>query len=157
MKQHETIEKEINGNKFYIRPFAAWTSIRVHADLIGAVTPLISPVVPLLGSGSRSDIMNFDVSSFIKAMSSLSGEKIEELLKKLLTKYDNISVETEDGVKKLDDDLVNEIFCGEAQDIFVLAWEVIRSNFPSISKKTKDLFGNQKVTDILMKLTNTAD
>jgi hypothetical protein len=152
MKQHETTTKEIGGNTFYIRPFEAWTSIAVHGDLIVSLAPVLTPIA---GSTGASDVMNLDVLSFATALSSLSGDKLVQLLKKMLTKHNNISVETDDGVKMLSDELTGEIFCGDAQDMFVLAWEVIRVNFPAIFKKLGGLFGDQKLSTLITALTNT--
>ena len=67
-------------------------------------------------------------------------------MKKLLITYENVivelPVEDEDGVKTgeyeqeiLDMDIVNEIFCGDVQDMFILAFYVIRLNFNGFFKR----------------------
>ena len=141
MKQHETTEKKIGENTFYIRPFAAFTAANISGELIAMLAPAVAGLAPLAMSASDSnaepDIMNLDVASFSGAISGLSGDKVENLLKKLLTKHGNVSVETEDGVKRLDNDLANEIFCGSAQDMFVLAVDVINVNFEGFFKKIR--------------------
>lgn len=163
MKQHETTEKKIGENTFYIRPFAAFTAANVSGDLIAVLAPAVAGLAPLAmgadDSDTEPDFMNLDVASFSGAMSGLSGDKVESLLKKLLTKHDNISVETEDGVKRLDNDLANEIFCGSAQDMFILAVEVINVNFKGFFKKIGGQFGLQKVQPkaAAMPLTDTAN
>lgn len=163
MKQHETTEKKIGENTFYIRPFAAFTAANISGELIAVLAPAVAGLAPLAMSASDSDaepdFMNLDVASFSGAMSGLSGDKVENLLKKLLTKHDNISVETEDGVKRLDNDLANEIFCGSAQDMFILAVEVINVNFKGFFEKLGGQFGLQKAQPkaAAMPLTNTAD
>lgn len=147
MKQHEVkSEKVIDGNTFYIRPFAAFTAANISGDLAAVLAPAIAGLAPLAMSagGTESDVMNLDVSSFSGAMAGLSGDKVEGLLKKLLTKHNNISVETDDGVKPLDNDLANEIFCGAAQDMFILAVEVINVNYKGFFKKLAGQFGLQK-------------
>ena len=51
----------------------------------------------------------------------------------------------------LDMDLVNEIFCGEVQDMFILAFYVIRLNFNGFFKKLAGRFG--KAGEALVKKT----
>lgn len=163
MKQHETTEKIIGETIFYIRPFPAFTAANISGELVSVLAPAVTGLVPLAmsagGSDTEVDFMNLDVSAFSGAMSGLSGDKVEALLKKLLTKHENISVETEDGVKRLDNDLANEIFCGSAQDMFILAVEVINVNFKGFFKKLVGQFGLQKDQPKAgaMPLTNTAN
>lgn len=163
MKQHETTEKKIGENTFYIRPFPAFTAANISGELIAMLAPAVAGLAPLAISASDSnaepDIMNLDVASFSGAISGLSGDKVENLLKKLLTKHGNVSVETEDGVKRLDNDLANEIFCGSAQDMFILAVDVINVNFEGFFKKISGQFGLQKAQPkaVAMTLTNTAN
>lgn len=161
MKQHETTEKKIGENTFYIRPFPAFTAANISGELVAVLAPAIAGLAPIAMSadGSDGDFMNLDVSSFSGAVSGLSGDKVEGLLKKLLTKHENISVETEDGVKRLDNDLANEIFCGSTQDMFILAVEVINVNFKGFFSKLGSQFGLQKEQPKaeVMPLTNTAD
>ncbi|GHU97338.1 hypothetical protein FACS1894208_12670 [Clostridia bacterium] len=146
MKQHETTEKTVNGTQFYIRPFPAFTAANISGELAVVIAPAIAGLAPLaMNADADSDISNLDVSSFSGALNGLSGEKVENLLKKLLTKHNNVSVETEDGVKPLDNDLANEIFCGSAQDMFILAVEVINVNFKGFFAKLGGQFGLQKV------------
>ena len=74
------------------------------------------------------------------AFSSISGDKFERLMKKLLIDNKNISVESEatDGeVKLLSYDLANEVFCGDVQDMYILCFEVIRLNFKGFSRKSE--------------------
>ena len=79
-------------------------------------------------------------------------------MKKLLTKYRNITVEQVDKeghptggeAQILTNDLANEIFCGEAQDMFILAWDVIRVNFNGFFQKIGSQFGG--LTGLLQKI-----
>ena len=144
MKQHETNKKEIGGNQFYIRPFPAFTAANISGELAAVLAPALSGIAGVVMNSNESNFLDIDVSSFSGAMSGLSGDKVENLLKKLLTKNKNISVETEDGVKLLDDDLANELFCGSAQDMFILAVEVINVNFKGFFGKLASRFGFQK-------------
>ena len=73
-------------------------------------------------------------------MEGFSGSKVESMMKKLLIAHKNVVVELpvmdEDDVETgeysqeiLDMDIVNEIFCGDVQNMFILAFYVIRLNF----------------------------
>ena len=157
MKQHEVKrEKELSGVKFYIRAFPAFTAANLSGELVSAISPAMAGLVPLATRRGQADIMNVDVSQFKSALEGLSGDKLEMLLKKLLTKHGNISVETDDGVRLLDNDLANEVFCGEVQNMFVLAFEVIQANYGNFFKNLADQFGLRKA-DIttLMKAIQT--
>ena len=41
----------------------------------------------------------------------------------------------------LTEDLANEVFCEDVQEMFMLAFEVVRSNYNGFFKKLGDLFG----------------
>jgi hypothetical protein len=119
MKQHEvSSEKQIGEHTFYVRPFPAFTAANISGELTNALAPALGLIVSLVQQRNETDVLNLDVSSLGGALSGLSGDKVENLLKKLLTKHSNISVETDDGVKLLDNDIANDIFSGAAQDIF---------------------------------------
>jgi hypothetical protein len=151
MKQFDVkSEKVIGENKFYIRPFAAYTATNLSGELASVITPIIASIAPLIANGAQNDdvsLLDIDAETAAPALargfSALSGDKIENLMKKLLTKYKNITVELDDGsdAQILTDDLVNEVFCGEAQDMFVLAFEVIKVNFSGFFKKIGNQFG----------------
>ena len=147
MKQHEVkSEKQIGEYTFYIRPFPAFTAANVSGELAAVLAPALAGLVPLAARAGDGGIMNLDVSSLSGALSGLSGDKVEALLKKLLTRHGNVSVETGDGVSLLDGDIANEIFCGSAQDMFILAAEVINVNFKGFFQKLGNQFGFQKAT-----------
>jgi hypothetical protein len=143
MEQHEVkSEKEVGGNIFYIRPLPAFTAANIGGELATVLAPAIAGLAPAFMT--NDGVMNLDASSFGGALSGLNGDKVEGLLKKLLTKYGNVSVEIEERVKLLDNDLANEIFCGSAQDMFILAGEVINVNFKGFFSKLGGQFGLQK-------------
>ena len=158
MKAFEVTRKTINGNTFYIRPFPAFKSAYISGEVFGFLSPLAASLIPTaMGAIGSSDegVMDIDISSSITALTSglgsVNGDKIESLLKKLLIQYKNISVEAEGDreANLLTEDLADEVFCGEVQDMFVLAFEVIKVNFPGIFKKLGDQFG--EVIDALQK------
>lgn len=158
MKRMEVTEKRIGDNVFYIRPFAAFTAANLSGDLSTLVAPIISALAPLLEGiglddleGERS-IMDAEMDEILPALSdalsTLSGDKIERLMRKLLVDNKNISYEDPGtgNAAILTADAANEIFCGELQDMYVLCWEVIKLNFKGFFKKLGVQSGNlQKV------------
>ena len=160
MKQMEVTEKKIGDNTFYIKPFPAFVAVNISGDLASVVTPLLGGVAALVcgkvgedgsSAGTEKNIMDVDVEDALpvltSAFSSISGDKFERLMKKLLIDNKNISVESEatDGeVKLLSYDLANEVFCGDVQDMYILCFEVIRLNFKGFFSKIGDRFGDLK-------------
>lgn len=151
MKQLEPRSKTIGGNTFYIRPFPAFKAANLSGELAALITPMLGALAPFLGTAMNEGSEGlFDVNvedaapAIAGAFSSISGDKLESLLKKLLTAHGNIAVELESGgeAQKLTEDVANEIFCGDTQDMFILAFEVIRINFNGFFKKLGGLSGS---------------
>ena len=160
MKQMEVAEKKIGENTFYIKPFPAFVAVNISGELASVVTPLLGGIAALVGGkvgdggsadGGDKNIMDVDVEDAMpvltSAFSSISGDKFERLMKKLLVDHKNISVvcEATDGkVEPLNYDLANEVFCGDVQDMYILCFEVIRLNFKGFFSKIGDRFGDLK-------------
>lgn len=163
MKQTEPKEVTVGGMKFYICPLPAFKAANLTGELAGVITPMIAGLAPLfIGNEENEDVdlMDIDIEkaapNIADAFSGLSGDKVESLLKKLLIQGKNITVELEDEngngeaeLTRLTEDVVNEIFCGDVQDVFILAFEVIRLNFNGFFKKAGNLFG--KAGDMVTK------
>ena len=175
MKRMETTEKTIGENTFYIRPFAAFTATNISIELSAILSPMLGSMGALVGGidmnnamrtantgldngdgtveeegGSISDIMNMDMEKLLPAIAgafgSLSGDKLERLMRRLLVDYQNVSVQgmdTEGRVVILNKDLADEIFCGDIQDMFILCIEVIKVNFSGFFRKLGVQFGRQ--------------
>lgn len=148
MKQFEPIKKQIGDYTFYIRPLPAFKAAKISGDLAAVASPLIAGIAPIMGLASNdSSIFDMDLSgvapTIAEAFSSLSGDKLEKLMKSLLTEYGTIAVDLYEskGPQKLTEDLCNEIFCGNAQDMFVLAFHVIGANFGDFFDRLKSQFG----------------
>ena len=157
MKQFDIkAERVLNKNKFYIRPFPAFTATNMSGELASIITPLLASLAPLMSSGASDEsVLDMDAEvvapHMAKGLSALSGDKVEALMKKLLVKYRNISVELDERDNRPDyrpndaqiltEDLANEIFCGEAQDMFILAWDVIKVNFGGFFQRISGQFG----------------
>lgn len=159
MKQMEVTEKKIGENTFYLKPFPAFVAVNISGELAALLTPFIGSLAPFIGGNinsgetpeekNKGDILDADVNdvlpAFTKAFSSLSGDKFERLMKKLLIDHKNISVESEStewNVKLLTYDLANEVFCGDVQDMYILCFEVIRLNFQGFFGKIGARFGS---------------
>lgn len=148
MKQLEAREVVLGDNTFYIRPLPAFKAANMTGELVAVVLPILTGLAPLLGgeNGDKS-ILDVDLEkaapAVTDAFSAISGDKLERLLKQLLLTGKTISVQTADSEKPqlLTEDLSNEIFCEEVQDMFLLAFEVIRSNYNGFFKKLSTRFG----------------
>ena len=148
MKQLESRTATIGENVFYIRPLPAFKAANMSGELASLVLPLLAGLAPL-ATGANADKGLFDIDleeaapAIGDAFSSLSGDKLEAILKHLLIAGKNISVETPDSEKPqlLTEDLANEVFCEEVQDMFLLAFEVIRTNYNGFFKKLGTRFG----------------
>jgi hypothetical protein len=152
MKQFDVKStKKIGENTFYLRPLPAYKCANLSGELASLVVPLITSVAPIVAGKGITDLdalMDIDAEiaapALAKGMSELSGDKVETLLRKLLTTYKNVSVELEgeNEAQLLTEDLVNEVFCGDVQDMFILAFEVIKVNFAGFFKKLGGQFGS---------------
>lgn len=175
MKRMETTEKVIGENTFYIRPFSAFTAANISAELTSVLSPMVGSVGVLIGkvdasgaedSGAEdgvdlADIMNLDMEKALPALAaafgSLSGDRMEKLMLRLLVDNKNIAVEGEatDGrTVQMSKDLADEVFCGEVQDMFILCYEVIKVNYGNFFKKLVAQFGRQQA-DTEMEATSS--
>lgn len=148
MKQLESRSVTVGDNIFYIRPLPAFTAANMGGKLAALMAPVLGGLIPMFAGGSSDkNLMDIDIeeaSPYIgDAFSGISGDKIEEILRHLLINGRNISVQTPDDekAKLLTEDLANELFCEEVQDMFLLAFEVIRTNYSGFFGKLKSQFG----------------
>ncbi|MCD7826350.1 MAG: hypothetical protein LUH14_10385 [Clostridiaceae bacterium] len=161
LRQTEPKQETIGEYNFYIKPFPAMVAANLTGDLASLLTPLLAALLPLVGNDTKEGeedggLLDIDVdqaaASMAKSMEGFSGKRVEAMMKKLLVTYKNVAVEIpeldEDDTPTgeyeqeiLDMDLVNELFCGEVQDMFILAFYVIRLNFNGFFKKIAGQFG----------------
>lgn len=151
MKQLESREVTVGENIFYIRPLPAFKAANLSGELAALVLPLVTGLTSLIPAGTTAEnvgngLFDIDVKdagpAISAAFSSLSGDKIEAILKHLLIAGKNISVEVPgERVQILTEDLANEVFCEDVQDMFILAFEVIRTNYNGFFKKLGGRFG----------------
>ena len=135
--------KEVNlgGINFLIYPFGAFTAANLSGELTGMLLPAAGALAPLLGGDQKlsldDDVMKA-APQISAAFSMISGDKIELLLKKLLCSK-NIVIK--DSGEYLTEETADEIFCAEIQDMFLLAFYVLRENFGGFFGKLGPLFG----------------
>ena len=151
MKQFEAKERELGGHMFYVRPLPAFKAANISGELFSVLLPMLGSLAPLVGAkGDAGSLLDVDsdvaAKAFAKGASGFSGEKLETLLKTLLTQHRNITFEPLDrtGAKPqtLTEDLANEIFCDNVQDMFILAFDVIKGNYGGFFAKLGSLFGD---------------
>lgn len=155
MKQMDVTMKKINGVKFYIKPFPAFTSARISGELSAVLAPMLGELAPMFGSTDMSnmngvdaeDIMNTDMDAVLPALANalaqLDGDKFEHLCRQVLVAHNNISFENEEGeTERLDDDAVNEIFCADLVGMIKLGWEVVKINYGGFFKSLAPLSGS---------------
>ena len=145
MKQQETTEVALSGATFYIRPFAAFTAANLSGELIRTLSPMLAV---LAGEESVLDApLEEALPKISGALSGLSGDELEKLIRRLLIDHRNVSVVSEEltggAVKALDMSLANELFCLELQDMYRLCWEVVRLNFGGFFRRLAAPSGGQ--------------
>lgn len=148
MKQLQPTKETVGDMDFYITPFPALKAANISAELASVLTPVIGALAPLAANSMDGEnLMDMDVNTAAGAISrlSLDGDSIEKLIRKLLL-GGNIAVEISDDTgnasqHRLDADLLNEIFCGDVQDMFVLCFYVIKLNYRGFFRKFDVLSG----------------
>ena len=165
MKQLESHTVQVGDTTFYIRPFPAFKAANILGQLTKIVTPLIGGILPAIegigpavkgafGADQEGEadeegggVLDTDLSkagpAIAAAFSSLSGDKLESMLKQLLIVHQNIAFDDlETGrTVRLTEDNANELFCGDTQDMLMLAFEVCKVNFSGFFDKLANQFG----------------
>lgn len=157
MKQLEPVKKTIDGINFYISQFPALKAANLTGELASVLAPLLGVIAPLIG-GNES-LLDADAEKIGNAMANctgISGDKIELLVRKLLL-GGNIAVEEIDDYGKtdfqrLDEDVLNEIFCGNVQNMFILCYHVIALNFDGFFKKLAAPSGKEESQKVARKI-----
>ncbi len=149
---------EISGKQFHIFPFGALKSANLSGELAQIAVPLIA-AVSAIPTGDGDSPLDADLEKIAPALSgafnSLSGDKLEKLLKKLLIDGKNVSIDLEDGsAVYLTEDLLDEAFVCDIVGIYMLAFEVIKTNYGGFFEKLGNLSGS--VTEKVKILTKAA-
>lgn len=139
-KQMEPTIQTIGEYTFYIYPLKAFTAANLSAEVISLLSPLIGSIAEVFKQNTSKNILDMDIEEaaphIAGAFSSLSSNRMESLLRNLLVN-DNVGVRKsgEADAHWLTEDKCDEIFCGNVQNMFVLAFHVIKVNYG-------DFFGN---------------
>lgn len=156
MKTHEARDVRVGEHSFHIFPFPAFTAANLSGELMNLLIPVLTSALPYVGTkgedGKERSLMDVDIDEAAPAIAgafgSISGPRLESMLKKLLVVNNNVTVEVEDEegsghyhAERLTEDLANELFCGEIQDMFILAFHVIRLNLNGFFEKVSARFG----------------
>ena len=152
MRRLEPKTVTIGEATYYIFPFSAFYAANLSGEILGLVSPIIASLLPLVSTDENQgeDILDQKLEDVLpmitQAFNSLSGDKVENLMKKLLINQKNVSVEYEqDGEtqkERLTADLADELFCMDIGGMYRLAWEVIQLNYGSFFAKAPNQFGN---------------
>jgi hypothetical protein len=153
LKQVEPTKEKVGGFDFYITPFAAFKAANLTGELASVLAPLLGVLAPLVNDRNLMDVDAGKAAEAMMNCKTIDGDSLEKLMKKLLL-GGHIAVEiiNEDTGEKegarLDEDIANEIFCGEIQDMFVLCFHVIKLNFNGFFKKFAALSGKVGLAEV---------
>lgn len=160
-----TKEVQIDGITFFISPFPVFTAARITAQLSKVLSPILGGVIALLGSEDEtgedtekdlSENVVAAIPAFTAAMQGLSPVEFEKLARELLVNSRNIAFKNQDypNGEILTEDAVNAIFAGNTQNMYILAFHVIKENYGGFFGKFKIPSGNAKVKEILKMYSN---
>ena len=149
MKQQDATPVLVGDTTFYIRPFPAFKSANIFGQLTKTITPVAGGLLSLVGgTGDEKSIFDLNLEeaapALAGAVSGLSGTVVETLLRQLLVDYGNIAYDDPEtgATPKLTMDKANDLFCGEVQDMFILAFKVIKLNYSGFFGKLTSRFGS---------------
>ena len=142
MKQLEPIYKKVGEDEFCIFPMSAFAAANLSGNLIKTIAPAITVLMSMFDGKSINDIAetqinDIDGEAIAAAFAGIDGDKLEKLLKQTLLGGSRISVTNDDYPEgqRLTEDIINELFCLNVQNMFVLAFHVIMANYSGFFKK----------------------
>jgi hypothetical protein len=164
MKQIEPKRVTICEVEFAIYPFGAMKAANLSGELGRFLGPIVAGVLPLIGS--NEDVLQMDLKAAMplvtEAFSSLDGDVVEKLLRKLILDG-NINCRYMDEStgkfiqSKLTQELADSIFCQQVDELYKLAFEVINLNYSGFFKKLLDQYGDlsQKTQNVVLRSTES--
>ena len=163
LKRTEKTKITIGDYDFYVSKFGAFKSANLSGELVRLFTPIIASVVPvaykMLGgdnSGKEESQSIFDMEldkgieslapALAGAFDNLSGNQVEVLMRRLLIEEKNVSFTEKDcmdpnKIKVMEWEDADELFCGDIQDMYLLAIKVIQLNYKGFFKKLAAPYG----------------
>lgn len=143
----------IGGTSFYISPFPVFAAARITAHLSKTLSPVLGGLIALIGdddnneegkeTGEEENIAN-SITAFTISMGSLNPAEFEKLARELLVNSRNIAFKNADcpDGEILTEDAINALFAGNTQNMYILAFHVIKENYSGFFEKFKTLSGN---------------
>jgi len=140
MKQFDVHDVTIGENQFHIFPFPAMRAANLSAELMKTLAPIVPVIATIMGG--KENILSSDASSVVSALQTIDGDKLENLLTKLLIRDRNVSIEQNGNAVPLTESIINEVFCASIEDLYALAIEVIKVNYGGFFEKLGLQYGN---------------
>lgn len=135
-------EVSVGGEIYVLYPFPAFTAANLSGEIAGLLLPAVGALAPLFKDKKLSldDDLNNIAPQLSAAFAGLSGDKLEKLLKKLLCSQNIVPKSTGEW---LTEDQADEIFCGQVDMMYVLAFHVLKENFGGFFERVGSLFGER--------------
>lgn len=185
LKRAEKTKYTIGDYDFFVSKFGAFKSANLSGELVRLFTPVIASVAPtvamLLGgddsknsdddSKDSKSIFDKDLGDLAPALTpalsgafdKLTGNQLEYIMRQLLIDEKNISFVAKgcmdaNEVKIMSWEDADEIFCGDIQDMYMLAIKVIQLNYKGFFTKIAARYGLdlEKVGAAMMESRNMA-
>lgn len=153
LKQIEPKTVTLCDVDFAIYPFGAMKAANMSGELGKFFGPLVAGLAPVIlgDTEGENDVLSMDLNDAMPlvtgAFSTLDGDVVEKLFRKLLL-GGHISYRYRDNetgkevIDKLNSDSLDEIFCQNVDDMYRLAYEVIKLNYKGFFKKLLGQSGN---------------
>ena len=154
LKQIEPKQVTIDGRDYWITPFPAFKAGNLSGELASVIAPLFAAIIPVIKTmknGLNTDLADIDLATASTALQKVSGDQIESTMRKLLL-GGHIATKLEDDngrltAVRLDEDIVNELFCGDVMGMYALCYQVIAINFNGFFKKAASLSGQESASE----------
>ena len=144
-------EVKIDGTSFFVAPFPVFAAVRITAMLSKVLAPVLGGLIALLGESAdeeaEDDLGNeikSAIPSFVEAMSSTNPADFERLFRELLVNSRNIAFQDDEHTtgEILTEDYLNAMFAGDSQNLYILAYHVLKVNFRGFFEKFSSLSGS---------------
>jgi len=126
-----------NGNKFYVRRFDAFLSLKVLGEVQKKFLAPLAAIMEARDAEANSEALNTAVNQISK---SLDGDSLVELVKKVLNP-DFVSVVIDNSEpSRLDEGTLNLAIDG-VYDVVYIVYEVLRYNYADLFTRGRTLIG----------------
>ena len=134
----------INGTRFCIRKFRGFTTVRIGATALAALSPAAPILGALMGEGEAADTsITKALGSLGSSLATLDARQVETLARELTTNNGNVTYEQDGRPQTFTENSIDELFGGDIQYLFALMKEVITLNFGGLFTWLGTLFGNR--------------